>query len=104
MLKLNLDPQFTADFQVTVPGVKTPETITLTCKYRTSEQLDEFTVGSKKETTNVDFVKQTVIGWGGIDEPFTAENLEKFLKAYPASSGEIVAQYYDLSLGSRVKN
>lgn len=128
MLKINPDPQFQADVEITVPGQEETGTISLTLKYRTREAVVEFweraagkkeagikgkkkeaVASNKKETaafnkkeadTFLDFVE----GWEGLDAEFTRENVDIFLRNYPMASREIVMEYNRLLLESRVKN
>lgn len=107
-LKLNLDPTFRADVQITVPGVDEPGTLQLTFKYRGRKEYAEFLESmqdkkGKKEKSVAEAFPLFVTGWD-LDEEFTPENIETFLNNYPAAYMEIVGQYAKLLMGSRIKN
>lgn len=103
MLKLNLDPTFTESVEITVPGQKKTGKINLTFKYRTRSEMLEFSEAAKGKK-DLELIKEIVVGWSGIDEDFSEENLEVFLDNYPASPLEISTAYNRLLLESRIKN
>jgi len=115
MLKLNPDPQFTDDVEITVPGQKELGTISLTFKYRGRKEYSEFLdwLGEKvdkkgkvteKGKTVAEAFPEFVTGWQGMDVEFNKENIEAFLNNYPAAYLEIFSQYSRLLLESRAKN
>jgi len=103
MLKLNPDPQFTADAMITVPGQVEPGAITLTFKYRSRKELAAFFEGMK-DRKDVDVFPDFIVGWSGMDADFSKKNIGIFLDNYPAAFGEILTEYSNLSFKSRVKN
>lgn len=114
MLKLNPDPTFTDDVEITVPGQKEPGTIPLTFKYRNRDEFKEWFGGldekrdkngkvTRKGKTFTEAFLEFVLGWG-LDEEFNKENVEIFLTNYPAAYQEIFTQYSKMLLVSRIKN
>lgn len=103
MLKINPNPEFTADVEITIPGQEKSGKMSLTFKYKTKSELVEFW-DLVKDKTDVEALEEFCVGWDGIDAEFTPENIEKFFNNYPASAREIVTEYQRLLLESRVKN
>ena len=114
MLKLNPNPTFSDEIEITVPGQKEPGTVSLTFKYLSRKEYSDF-LGSLKEKkgkdgkvivpgkTVAEALPEFVLGWD-LSEEFNAENVAIFLNNYPAAYGEIFSAYSRLLLGSRVKN
>ena len=108
MLKLNPDPTFTDDVEITVPGQKEPGTIPMTFKYRSRTEYKEFLDGLEekkkgKEKTFPAVFSEFVLGWG-LEEEFNSKNIETFLDNYPVAYQEIFTFYSKMLLVSRVKN
>lgn len=115
MIKINPDPQFSDDVEITVPGQKETGTLPLTFKYRTRDAYIAWVSTFSGEKTgkksgkeveprkHIDIFQEFVIGWG-LDDPFTPENAEIFLGNYPAAFDEIIRAYSRLLFESRVKN
>lgn len=125
MLKLNPNPTFEANVEITVPGQEETGTISLTFKYRSSKEYWAWVESIKeqkepdkldkegkvlkqgkvirKEKTAFEAFLEFVEGWE-LPEKFTKENVEIFLNNYPMAYAEIVGSYVKLLLGSRVKN
>ena len=114
MLKLNPDPTFTDDVEITVPGQKEPGTIPMTFKYRSRKEYQEFLESleekksdkgkvTRKEKTFVEAFPEFVLGWG-LEEEFCQKNIEIFLNNYPVAYQEIFTFYSKMLLVSRVKN
>lgn len=114
MLKLNPNPTFADDVEITVPGQKEPGTISLTFKYRSRKEFSEFMdwMGEKLDkdgnvvapgaSVSAAF-PEFVIGWD-LPEEYTLENVAIFLNNYPAAYGEIFAHYCRSLFESRIKN
>lgn len=114
MLKLNPNPTFSDEIEITVPGQKEPGAISLTFKYRSRKEYAEFLASLEEEKdaagkvvksgkTVAEALPEFVLGWDLPDE-FTAETVAIFLDNYPAAYGEIFAAYSRLLFESRVKN
>lgn len=114
MLKLNPNPTFSDEIEITVPGQKEPGSISLTFKYRSRKEYVEFLSSLEEEKdkaekvvkpgkTVAEALPEFVLGWD-LPEEFTAKNVAIFLNNYPAAYGEIFAAYSRLLFESRVKN
>lgn len=102
MLKLNPDPQFTNDVELTVPGQQETGTVALTFKYFGKTALEEFWE-SVKGKSDVEIIGALVTGWG-LPEEYAEENLGIFLDNYPLAAAEILKHYQSALLESRIKN
>ena len=113
MLKITPEPTFEADVEITVPGQEETGTIPLTFKYM---DRDEYLAwlepdvkpakkgkAKKKAKTVAESFPEFVLGWG-LDEEFTPEKIEIFLRSYPVAYREIFEYHSTSLLGSRVKN
>jgi len=125
MLKLNPNPTFEAEVEITVPGQQETGTVKLTFKYLGRKEYramvdswdevkepDKLDKGGKiiKEgkvikpaTLKEDAFLQIVTSWD-LPEPFNLENVQIFLNNYPAAYMDIFTQYSKLLLQSRLKN
>ena len=103
MLKINPEPHFTEDIEITIPGKKETGSINLTFKYRTREELKAFW-GGKEKKTDKGLIMGIVTAWDGMDADFNEKNVEIFLNNYPMAGFEIMTAYQKLLLESRVKN
>jgi len=107
MLKITPDPKFTADVEITVPGKKKPELLSMTFKYMPrDEAVAWFAKKIKENSTDLDTLMELILDWDGFDGPFpfNKENLKLILDNYPAAGGDIGKAYRSLLFESRVKN
>ncbi|WP_460033847.1 phage tail assembly chaperone [Megalodesulfovibrio paquesii] len=103
MLKLTPDPQFTAKVGITVPGQDAPAQITVTYKYMTRSQAQAWGQGLGEKTDN-EALADVVLGWEGVDAPYSRETLDQLLDAYPAAGLELLTAFRQNLLESRRKN
>ena len=119
MLKLNPDPSFKADVEITIPGQSVTGTVNLTMKYMNRKdyaawleslrELKDPDKGGKEGKvtrpgkTALQAFQEFVLGWDLADE-FTVENIGIFLDNYPAAYPETLGKYTRLLFESRVKN
>lgn len=103
MLKLNPDPQFTADIQLTEPGKQDPATVKITFRYKNRDEVVDF--GERVKGIPVDqALQEIIVDWQGIDADCTPENIKVLCGNYMQAGLEILTGYYkELSI-SRVKN
>lgn len=103
MLKLNPDPQFVADVELTVPGKQETATVTFTFRYKGKKELDTFWA-ERADQEDADTLAEIITDWSGVDVPYSQENLRLLLDNYPAASSEIVGVYIRELFESKVKN
>lgn len=103
MLKLNPNPTFKADVQLTEPGKAEPTVVKITYRYKTRKEVEEF--GERvKDFPVADALKEIVADWEGIDAQCTPENIGLLCENYLPAGLELLTAYYkELSI-SRVKN
>lgn len=105
MLKINPDPTFTVDVEITIPGQNKAGTLPITFNYKDRDQLKDFL--GRVRATEIDgkqAVAEIVKTWEWPEYEYTPENLAQFLNNYPAADVDIVACYRRMSFDSRVKN
>lgn len=103
MLKINPNPQFSADVKISEPGNPEPTTVKITFKYKTRKQLTEF-VEKVDEKGIEESLQEIVVSWDGIDAECNKENISLLAQNYPAAAGEIFSAYYRELFASKVKN
>jgi hypothetical protein len=113
MLKINPDPTFESEVQVTVPGQKEPGTMKLTFKYRSGKEYSEWYKGMEEVKEGKKVVKEGkkttealpefVVGWD-LPEEFNQSNIDTFLDNYPMAYRDIHSHYLKALFTSRVKN
>jgi hypothetical protein len=54
--------------------------------------------------TDMDIVKDIVVGWKGVDAPFSIENLELLLNSYPSAALAIFEAFNKEMVEAKVKN
>lgn len=106
MLKINPDPTFTADVEISIPGQEETGSARFTFKYKDRDDLEEFNSRIREASGKDDraLLAEILVGWDIEGAEFNQENLGIFLKNYPTASGEILTRYYSLTIKSRVKN
>lgn len=103
MLKINPNPQFTADVQISEPGNPEPTTVKITFNYKKRKDLAAF-VEKLDERGAEKSLQEIISGWEGIDAECTPKNIELLAQNYPAAAGEIFTAYYREIFASKVKN
>lgn len=110
MIKINPDPTFDCDVEITVPGQEEPGTVPITYKYRGRDEylewiksLGEVDGEDIAEKSTADAFPEFVDSWG-LSEDFTQENISIFLNNYPAAYIEIFKKYSEMLMVSRIKN
>ena len=103
MLKLTPDPQFKAKVAITVPGQDAPARITVTYKYMTKSQAEAWSRGLEGKS-DADALADVVLGWEGVDAPYSRESLDQLLDADPAAGLELLVAFRKNLLESRQKN
>lgn len=116
MFKLNPAPVFAAVVALSVPGAAAAAAIEMTFKHKGRTALDAWMKKPAllrvegKSISDAEYLAEVVVGWSGVkdddgnDVPFTVENLEKLIEAYPASGQEIFSAYVAQLTEARAKN
>jgi hypothetical protein len=109
MFKLNANPEFTADVQITRPGEPKPGTIRFRFRHmgRTAFKAWVETAGGRDDP---DYLLDAVAGWEGVTDAsgqpveFSREALAQLLDAFPAAGQDIFVAYGKALHESRTGN
>lgn len=103
MFKLQPNPTFTSQVQISVPGKADQATITVTFKHLSKPQIKTYFEGVQGKT-DAEALSEIITDWEGIDAKFNAESLQTLLENYPASGGELYEAFRINLMESRRKN
>lgn len=93
MLKLIPNPTFKAKVDIPTPGGEAAS-VAFEFKHRSKEELDAFLAAEHWKTAGeVQTVMEFVVGWDGVDTPFSAEALDTMFKHYQKAAGAITTKY-----------
>ena len=96
MFKLQPNPTFKADVTFAVPGGDEGK-IKLIFKHKGRKALAEFVKSLTEEgstRTDLDGLLEIIVGWDGVQEPFSKEALETLLDNYPSAAKAIYDVYF----------
>lgn len=103
-LKLQPNPTFTANAELSVPGQEKTARVAVTFKHLSKNKIKDF-FGNLEGKTDADALGEIITGWGdGIDEKYSPEALAELLDNYPAAAGELFECFRSNLLESRRKN
>lgn len=86
MFKLEVDPIFTADVSIPVPG-KAPEIVPFEFRHRERDAFDALIAAWQSgERTLDDIVREIVAGWKVPNLPFNDDALTRCFQVYPGSA------------------
>lgn len=103
MFKLNPNPTFTAVTPLSVPGSKNPASIEIEFKHLSKKEIKAYFDGLSGKTDD-EALGEIIVGWKGIDTPFSKEALETLLDKYPKAAGELFEAFRFELMEARVKN
>lgn len=85
MLKLVPEASFAAKAYIPIPGQEKDAVITVRFKFLEKEALQTY-FESLAGREDGDALTEIVVGWEGVDKPFSAENLRTLLAGYPMAA------------------
>lgn len=107
MFVLTPKPTFKADVTIPVAGGKGGK-ITFIFKHKGKKDLRTFFEDLGKEEnagrSDVDALLELVEGWEGVDQPFSEDNFELLLDAYPGAVMALLETYRKELTEGRAKN
>lgn len=103
MFKLNPNPTFNAKVQISVPGVDKPATVDVEFKHLSRSAIKSYFEGIEGKT-DAESLSEIIVGWKGVDAPYSKENLDLFLDNYPSSSREMFEAFRRELMEARTKN
>ena len=103
MLTIKAPETFAAKVTITDASGKGHE-VEFTFKHKTLDELQAFLYGEHEGRTDAQALGEIVIGWSGVDAPFSPEALATLLQNYGGSAVTIATAYRDALTGARTKN
>ena len=86
-----------------MPGVDKPASVDIEFKHLPRQDIRAY-FDALENQTDGEALQQIIVGWKGVDAPFSAENLQSLLDNYPAAAGELFDSFRRELLESRRKN
>ena len=103
MFKINPNPTFTAKVPLSVPGESKRATVDVEFKHLSRKAIQEF-FQNLEGKTDAESLGEIIVGWKGIDAPFSAQSLETLLDNYPAAGRELFEAFRVELMEARAKN
>lgn len=95
---------FDAPAEIHVPGRAEPVQVIVTWRHKGRKEFAAW-FDSSKDRDDADALAEVIVCWGAqIDQPYSRENLERLLDAYPNSALDLLNAYRDGLRGGRRKN
>ncbi len=105
MFKIVANPTFQCKVQISIPGIEKPGTINVEFAHLTRQALKAFYEEMKTSEENDAFhLRKIIVGWSGVDTPYSTEALDDLLDHYPAAARELFAAYSAELMESKRKN
>ena len=102
-LKLQPNPTFTANAEISVPGQDKPARVTVTFKHLSKNKIKDY-FANLEGKSDAEALGEIITGWDGIDEKFSPDALAELLDNYPAAGGELFECFRANLMESRRKN
>lgn len=103
MFKINPNPTFTAKVPLSIPGEAKPAMVDVEFKHLSKKAIKAF-FENLEGKSDAESLGEIIVGWKGIDAPFSAETLEKLLDNYPAAGRELFDAFRVELMEARAKN
>ncbi len=103
MFKLQPNPTFKAKVGISVAGAAKPVEIEVEYRYLKKSAVKEF-FDNLEGKNDGEALAEIVVGWTGIDQPYSTEALALLLDNYPASARDLFGAFSRELLEARTKN
>lgn len=103
MFKLQPNPTFNSKVSLSVPGEISQAAITVTFKHLSRPKIKAYFDGLEGKTDS-ESLGEIILGWEGVDAPYSAESLQALLDNYPVAGNELFEAYRRDLMESRRKN
>lgn len=104
MLKVKANPTFKAPVEIPRAG-EAPAKITVEFRHKTDEEVDAFWQRANEEKlSNHAALCELIVGWEGVDTPFSPDALMQVLQNYQAAGQALIRAYFDELSGARKGN
>lgn len=101
--KLQPNPTFRAPVDISVPGEAEPARIEIEFRHLGRKAVEAYFREAAGQP-DVEGLAGIIVGWDGVDTPYSPEALGQLLDAYPASALEIVEAFRGELLEAKRKN
>lgn len=103
MFKLQPNPTFTARAEISVAGEAKPAQIEAEFKHLGREALRAY-FEALDGKSDLDALAEILVGWKGVDEPYSVAALEVLLDNYPSAALGFFDAFRREALGAKAKN
>lgn len=103
MLRLQPNPTFRAAAAISIPGEAAPVAIEVEYRHLGREALIAYFDGLPGRP-DLDALADIVVGWSGVDAPFSRETLAALLDAYPTAALALFEAFRRECLEAKAKN
>ena len=103
MFKLQPNPTFKVKVPISVAGEKRQPEIEVEFKYLNKERVKEYFDGLQGKT-DAEALGEIIVGWSGVDEPYSIAALELLVVNYPAAAADLFEAFRRELLEAKRKN
>ena len=103
MFTLQPNPTFKADVDITIPGSK-PAKIGIEFKHLKRSERDAFVGRARDGADDRDLLGEVVVGWTGVDQPYSRDALATLLENYPGAGLDIFMAFIKAHGSAAAKN
>jgi hypothetical protein len=103
MFKLQPNPTFKTKVAISVAGEKRQPEIEVEFKYLSKERVKEYFDGLQGKT-DAEALGEIIVGWSGVDEPYSITALELLIDNYPAAAADLFEAFRRELLEAKRKN
>lgn len=104
MFKINPAPTFTVPVEITVPGEAQKASLTVTFKHMGRKARKEYFKERLGKDDDAEILSGIIVGWEGVDTPYSRDALEALLDNYELAATEIMHAYGAALTGAAEKN
>jgi hypothetical protein len=103
MFKLQPNPTFKAKVSISVAGEKRLPEIEIEFKYLNKEAIKKYfeDIAGKSDA---EALSEIIVGWSGVDQPYSAEALTLLVDNYPAAAADLFETFRKELLEAKRKN
>lgn len=103
MLKLKPNPTFKAKVAISVAGEQRLPVIDVEFRYLDRDSVQNY-FENLRGKTDAEGLSEIVVGWSGVDAPYSAEALATLLNSYPAAAADLFEAFRRELLEAKRKN
>jgi hypothetical protein len=103
MFKLQPKPTFKAKVGISIAGAPRPAEIEVEFKYLSKDGIKTYFDGLPGKADS-EALSEIIVGWAGVDEPYSIAALEMLLDNYPAAASDLFETFRHELLEGKRKN